>query len=149
MKRNRHKTILELIENEHIETQEQLTQRLCELHLATTQATVSRDIRELNLYKSLDADTGRYRYAAPDTTVTTASRLSSIFRDSVVSCDCAQNLVIIKTMPGLAGAAGAALDSSRNNDIVGTLSGDDTVFAAMRTASAARILAADILKLIG
>jgi len=147
MKQNRHRAILELIANEAVTKQEQLTQRLRDLRIPVTQATVSRDIRELGLYKSADAATGAYRYTAPESPAA-MSRLSAIFRDSARSCEQAQNLVVIKTMPGLASAAGAALDATRNEEIVGTLSGDDTVFVAMRTAAAAKVLTADIVRLI-
>ena len=146
MKQNRHRAILELISGEPIATQERLTERLREMRLPVTQATISRDIRELGLYKITDPATGAYRYAAPDSPA--PSRLNAIFRDSALSCDFAQNLVIIKTIPGLAGAAGAALDAARNNEIVGTISGDDTVFVALRTLSAARELSADIARMI-
>jgi len=140
--------ILDLIVNEVIATQEQLTQRLLEMRCPTTQATVSRDIRELGLHKTLDAASGLYRYAAPSDPIGASSRLNAIFREAVLACEHAQNLVVVKTMPGLASAAGAAIDALHHDDIVGTISGDDTVFVAMRNVAAAKKFALDIGNLI-
>ena len=148
MKQARHKIILDLIANEMIATQEQLTQRLQEMRCPTTQATVSRDIRELGLHKTLDAASGLYHYSAPTDPIGASARLNIIFREAVLSCESAQNLVVIRTMPGLAGAAGAAIDSLPYDGIAGTISGDDTVFVAMRNVAAAKKFTEDIGKLI-
>ena len=144
MKHERHRRILELIADERIETQEQLARRVGQVYMPVTQATMSRDIRELHLQKVLDAQTGTTYYAAPANGEAFSARLSSIFRDCVVGCSCAQNLVVVKTLPGMANAAGAAIDAANNKEIVGTLAGDDTVFVAMKTAQAAKLYADDI-----
>ncbi len=145
MKQQRHRKILELITNETIETQEQLTSRLRELGLPATQATISRDIHELHLHKALNSQTGTTHYVAPNAGESIASRLRGIFRDSVLSCHCAQNLVVIKTMAGLAGAAATAIDASHQRDILGTLAGDDTVFVAMRNTTAAKLYTEEVI----
>lgn len=133
MKNDRQAVLLEIITQETIETQEQLLDRLREKGFKSTQATVSRDIKELHLVKE-PVGQGRYRYAVSvhRTRLNFADKLRAIFRESVLSVDHAQNIVVIKTMPGLANAAAAALDGMRHADIVGTLAGDDTVLLIMR-----------------
>lgn len=133
MKFQRQAKILELIEHNEIETQEELSVRLCDLGYDTTQATVSRDIKELRLIKIL-SPSGKYRYATSTQEAETSfvTRLQNIFRECVTGVDCAQNIVVIKTLPALASAAAMAIDSMRVPKVVGTLSGDDTVFIVMR-----------------
>ena len=111
MKNDRQSMILEIISQENIETQEQLLERLQAKGIKSTQATISRDIKELHLIKE-PAGQGRYRYAvsAHRTKLNLADKLRTIFRESVLTVDNAQNIVVIKTMPGLASAACAALD---------------------------------------
>lgn len=149
MKRNRQAKILELIESKDIETQEQLLQELEACGFAATQATVSRDIKELHIIKELGAD-GAYRYSvSPKPAAAVCSeKLHSIFRQSVLHCDCAQNIVVIKTMPGLASGACSAMDSMHVENMVGTLAGDDTAFLLMRDAPSAAALCVDIRKQI-
>lgn len=134
MKFQRQARILDLIETQEIETQEELSEQLRTLGYNTTQATVSRDIKELRLIKILSAETGKYRYAAASTEVENSfsTRLRNIFRECVTDIDAAQNMVVIKTLPGLGQAAAMAIDAMRDRRVVGTLGGDDTVFVVMR-----------------
>ena len=149
MKPKRQSKILELIENQNIETQEQLLQELEQCGFTTTQATISRDIKELRVIKELGPN-GTYRYStAPKQAESSSlSRLNNIFRQCVIKCDHAQNIVVIKTMPGLASAACSAIDAMEMELIVGTLAGDDTAFLLMHDTVAASELCADIRKQI-
>lgn len=133
MKDDRQALILELIGEQLVETQEQLLELLQQRGVKCTQATISRDIKELHLVKEPSGQ-GSYRYAPSSRRprLNFADKLQTIFRESVLSVEHAQNLVVIKTMPGLANAAGAALDGMGHTDIVGTLAGDDTVLLVMR-----------------
>lgn len=133
MKFQRQAKILELIEHNEIETQEELSVRLRDLGYDTTQATVSRDIKDLRLIKIL-SPSGKYRYATSTQEAENSfvGRLQNIFRECVTSVDAAQNIVVIKTLPALASAAAMAIDAMRVPKVVGTISGDDTVFIVMR-----------------
>lgn len=144
MKMNRQARILELIENKNIETQEQLLQELEQFGFTTTQATISRDIKELRIIKELGPN-GTYRYSTAPKQLepTLTAKLNNIFKQSVISCDHAQNIVVIKTMPGLASAACSAIDAMNLEMIVGTLAGDDTAFLLMRDTSSAVSLCSD------
>lgn len=151
MKFQRQAKILELIDRFEIETQEDLTDHLRALGYNTTQATVSRDIKELRLIKSLSAETGKYKYTATGAGAgdSFTTRLRNIFRECVTEINAAQNMVVIKTLPGLGQAAAMAIDAMRAPEVVGTLGGDDTVFAVMQdNESAERFCrqAQDILK---
>ena len=151
MKFQRQAKILDLIDRFEIETQEELTDHLRALGYNTTQATVSRDIKELRLIKALSAETGKYKYTAATAGAADSftTRLRNIFRECVTEIDAAQNMVVIKTLPGLGQAAAMAIDAMRASGVVGTLGGDDTVFAVMRdNESAERFCqqARDILK---
>ena len=128
MKSKRQEKILELIADHSVQTQEQLLAELNEAGFSTTQATISRDIKQLHLMKAPDG-MGGYRYAvsAQMPKLNFEEKLQTIFRECVVSAENAQNLAIIKTMNGMANAAAFALDSMQDTDIVGTLAGDDTV----------------------
>ncbi len=139
MKNARQKKILEIIEERDIETQNQLIEALGEHGFKSTQATVSRDMRELRLVKEL-SKSGGYKYAAPAETGSPnyTDRLRTIFRESVTSCASAQNLVVLKTLPGLAPAACSAIDAMNIRELVGSLAGDDTAFLAMEDTAAAR-----------
>ena len=144
VKSNRQAVILEIISSEAIETQNQLMQALKERGIHTTQATLSRDIRDMHLSKEVAPD-GRYRYVtAKRDAGDHLERLQKIFRESVVSYDVAQNLLVIRTLPGLASAACSALDSIEVEGLVGTLAGDDTAFIAMRDNGAALTLYEEI-----
>ena len=141
MKDKRQSKILEIISKQNIETQNQLMDALLAEGVASTQATLSRDIKQLRLVKEL-AEDGSYRYAQPskDELTGRGDRLRTIFRQGVISFDTAQNLIVIKTLPGLANAAASALDSMELKDMVGCLAGDDTIFLAMRSNAAAEHL---------
>jgi len=132
--------ILEIISQENIETQEQLLSRLQERGISSTQATISRDIKQMHLIKE-PAGQGVYKYAVSGnrTKLNFAEKLRTIFRESITSIDYAQNIVVLKTLPGLASAAGSALDNMELSYMVGSLAGDDTAFLVMRdTESAAQ-----------
>lgn len=151
MKFQRQAKILDLIDRFEIETQEDLTAHLRALGYNTTQATISRDIKELRLIKTLSSETGKYKYTSSNAGATDSftTRLRNIFRECVTDIDAAQNMVVIKTLPGLGQAAAMAIDAMRAPDVVGTLGGDDTVFAVMRDNDSAQKFctqARDILK---
>ena len=132
MKSSRHAKILEIINRQPIETQDELLEALSREGCKVTQATISRDIKDLRLVKTLGSD-GRYRYtASQDNTVDIRSSFSHLLITSVLSIDRAQNIVVVKTLGGMANALCAALDSMANHAIVGTLAGDDTIFIACR-----------------
>lgn len=131
----RQSKILELIENNEIETQEELADYLKKLGIDVTQATVSRDIRELRLIKTL-AKSGKYKYVAMGQNVEgTTDRLIKIFKNSIVSVEVAGHLLVIKTLPGAAQISGSAVDSLGIEEIVGTIAGDDTIFIAVSDAN--------------
>ena len=138
MKSARQSKILEIISDRDIETQNQLMDALREAGVRSTQATASRDIKELRLVKELSPE-GRYRYVAAsrDEVADYGQRLRKIFRESVTSYACAQNIIVIKTLPGLAPAACATLDSMNIANLIGTLAGDDTAFLAMKDSASA------------
>lgn len=132
MKYSRHSKVLDLIEQNEIETQDELAVRLQAEGYKVTQATVSRDIKELRLIKVL-TKSGHYKYATikhQDNVIT--ERFVKIFRDSVIQIDNAMNIVVVKTLPGAAQAAAAALDSLDLKEVVGTIAGDDTIFIVAR-----------------
>lgn len=149
MKSGRQEKILEIIERENIETQNQLMDALSREGVKSTQATLSRDIRDLHLVKELSPE-GIYRYAtgSRDSIFDQDSRLKKIFRESVVEYAVAQNLVIIKTLPGLANAACSTLDSMEIPNLVGSIAGDDTAFVAMKDNAAAERFCSEIEKLL-
>lgn len=133
MKGLRHAKIKDLVETRVIETQEELAEELRREGIEITQATVSRDIKELMLIK-VPAGDGQYRYAFPkDKNVYfTQSRLARIFQDSVVAIDYSGNIVVLKTMPGTAQAVAAAIDNSKWTEIIGTVAGDDTILIVVK-----------------
>lgn len=132
MKTRRHFAIMEVIASKNVGTQEELCEILRERGYDVTQATVSRDIKELKLIKLPD-ELG-YHYAMPDTASPRISqdRLRRNFRETVVSIDRSENLVVIKTLPGTANAVASMIDAADNNDILGTLAGDDTILVVAR-----------------
>jgi len=129
MKNVRQEKLLQIISEEAIETQEQLLQRLNDLGIRSTQATISRDIKQLHLVKEPTGH-GTYKYAVSSSRarLNFADKLRTIFRESVVSVETAQNIVVLKTIEGMAQGAAFALDNMGDTDIVGTLAGDDTIF---------------------
>ncbi|MDR0951898.1 MAG: arginine repressor [Oscillospiraceae bacterium] len=145
MKSDRQKMIMEIITTKSVETQNQLIEELARAGVKSTQATLSRDVKELRLMKELLPD-GSYRYVAAEKAEEEdlSLRLEKIFRESVTSYKAAQNILVLKTLPGLANAACSALDSMDIGGLVGTLAGDDTAFIAMRDAQSASKLEAEI-----
>ena len=134
MKSKRQAEILRIIEDVDVETQDQLLSELRARGVTSTQATISRDIKELHLIKELTGY-GTYKYAVSGrkTSMNIAGRLRTIFKEGVTSFDRAQNIVVLKTMPGLASAACAAIDGMDIPSLVGSLAGDDTAILIMRT----------------
>lgn len=149
MKSGRQEKILEIIASKDVDTQSQLIDELLACGVKSTQATLSRDIKELRLVKELTS-AGKYRYVAASREEMTDFdlRLKKIFRESVTSYAIAQNILVIKTMPGLASAACAALDGMDVEGLIGTLAGDDTAFIAMRDREAAENLEREVEKLL-
>ena len=133
MKSNRHQKIIELVDNYEIETQEELADRLREEGFQVTQATVSRDIRALKLSK-VSCGNGRQKYVAikQDDTHLSAKYIR-VLKDGFVSMDKAQNILVIKTVSGMAMAVAAAVDAMEMEEIVGSIAGDDTIMVAVRT----------------
>jgi transcriptional regulator of arginine metabolism len=149
MKNRRQEEILRIVADMDVETQDQLLEQLKARGITSTQATISRDIKELHLIKEL-TKYGAYKYVVSErkTSLNFAGRLLTIFREGVTSFDVAQNIVVVKTMPGLAAAAGAALDGMDIPDMVGSLAGDDTVILIMRTNESAAEFCDEIHKLL-
>ena len=149
MKAQRQAKILEIISNTNVETQEQLLQELQAAGFSSTQATISRDIKELRVVKELSA-LGTYRYTVEEKEMPTtfSTRINTIFRECVTRYDYAQNIVVIHTLPGLAGAAASAIDAMNMSVVVGTLAGDDTVMVVMRDNNAAAVFCGEIAGLI-
>jgi len=149
MKKERQKAVLRVIAETDVETQNQLIEELAKVGIVSTQATVSRDIKELHLIKELTSR-GSYRYAVsdrPDTQNNTI-RLKAIFKESVISYANALNIVVIKTLPGLAPAACGAIDSMGIKNIVGSIAGDDTGFLAMNDVTAAEKFCKEIEEML-
>lgn len=133
MKSARHAKILELVRKNDIETQEDLSERLHMEGFAVTQATVSRDIRELKITK-VSGKGGRQKYVAlTEESSDIMEKYSRVFRDGFFSMDMAQNILVIKTVSGMAMAVAAALDHMDCTEIVGSIAGDDTIMCAVRT----------------
>lgn len=149
MKNARQAEILSIIQNTDVETQEQLLLHLKERGFNTTQATISRDIKELRLVKELTG-TGGYRYAANGHRNNTGAeaRLRNIFKEGFTSVDVAQNIIVLKTMPGLASAVCSALDGMEIAGMVGTIAGDDTGLLIMRDNASAQHFSSEIHNLL-
>jgi len=149
MKNARQSKIVSIIQEQDIETQHQLIEALRALGHNATQATVSRDIKELHLVKELTSR-GTYRYASGMSAdeINRSARLRAIFRESVTSCVSAQNIVVMKTLPGLAPAACSAIDSMEIRGLAGTIAGDDTAFLAMRDTEAAERFCIEIKEMM-
>ena len=132
MKTRRHKLIKELIENETIETQFQLTDELKKYGFDVTQATISRDIKELGLTKIL-TESGKYKYIHVEGGNNKIStKIINVFKESVISIESANNLMVIKTLVGSANAASILIDKLAMNEILGTIAGDDTLLIIAR-----------------
>ena len=149
MKSQRQAKIMEIISNRNVETQEQLLEELQNAGFRSTQATISRDIKELRIIKELTSF-GTYRYTASsaESTGTFSSKLNTIFRECITSYDYAQNMIVIRTLPGLASAAASAIDAMNMSVVVGTIAGDDTVFIVMRDNNSAAAFCGEIQNLL-
>ena len=132
MKQGRQSTILEIIENHDVETQEQLSEILGSMGFEVTQATISRDIKELKLVK-VQGEGGAYKYAvAGKGQLGKLDVFKRVFRDTVVSVEQAASLVVVRTMTGSANAAAEAIDEMDMPEVAGTLAGDNTIFIAVK-----------------
>ena len=148
MKVNRHAKIVELINKYQIETQDELAEYLNEAGFKVTQATVSRDIRDLKLTK-VPAENGRQKYAVLQSAQKgMTEKYVRILRDGFSSMDMAQNILVLKTVSGMAMAVAAALDAMNWNEIVGCIAGDDTIMCAVRTVDDTILLMEKIKKLL-
>ena len=140
---------MEIISNINVETQEQLLEKLQEAGFTSTQATISRDIKELRIVKELTSfGTYRYTTAAKEVPSSFSGRLNTIFRECVTDFDYAQNIIVIHTLPGLANAAASALDAMNMSVVLGTLAGDDTVMVVMRDNNSAAAFCGEIKSLM-
>lgn len=149
MKSKRHVKILELIQKNDIETQEELSDYLEREGYHVTQATVSRDIRELKLTK-VSLSNGRQKYVVlAENTEDMIQKYTRIFRDGFISMDMAQNILVIKTVSGMAMAVAAALDAMDCTEIVGSIAGDDTIMCAVRTVNDTVTLMERLRKIVG
>jgi len=130
----RHKKIVELIKDKEIGTQEALVEALEDAGFPVTQATISRDIKELGLIKAPDgAGTSRYILAGDSVNPLHEDRMKRLFRDAVISLDSSENLIIIKTLPGEAQGVASAVDHVGWPEIIGTVAGDDTILIVIKT----------------
>ena len=135
MKINRQRKIIELINKYDIDTQQELAQRLIDEGFEVTQATVSRDIRELNLTK-IAVDGNKQKYDIPASTMTSINaKYMGVLKDGIVSIECAGNIIVIKTISGMAMAVAAALDAVNHEEIIGTIAGDDTLMCVVKNAN--------------
>lgn len=133
MKTKRQSKILELIRKNDIETQEELLAYLLDAGFVVTQATVSRDIRDMKLTK-ISTDNGKQKYVAlNDMAENMSEKYVRVLRDGYISMDTAQNILVIKTVSGMAGAVCASIDAMNIPEIVGSIAGDDTIMCAIRT----------------
>ncbi len=148
MKIARHSKIIELIHRYDIETQEELAEKLNEEGFEVTQATVSRDIRELKLTK-LALDNGKQKYIIlQNQDVQMNDKYSRVLKEGYLSVDRAENILVVKTVSGMAMAVAAALDAMNWSEIVGCIAGDDTIMAAIRTKEDALIVMDKIRKIV-
>ena len=149
MKSQRQAKIMEIITNKNVETQEQLLQEPQSAGFNSTQATISRDIKELRIVKELTSF-GTYRYTAVTDELggTFSSKLNTIFRECITRFDYARNILVIHTLPGLASAAASAIDAMNMSVVLGTIAGDDTVFIVMRDNNAAAAFCGEIKNLL-
>lgn len=149
MKKSRHAKIVELIEKYDVETQEELADYLRESGFQVTQATVSRDIRELKLSKIPTGD-GKQKYVIlrqDDSHL--VDKYIRVLKDGLISMDMAQNILVIKTVSGMASAVAVAVDAMKFKEIVGSIAGDDTIMMAVRTVDETKIVMDKIHKMLG
>ena len=147
MKNARQQMILELIARYDIDTQETLIAKLNEVGFIATQTTVSRDIKQLKLVKGM-THKGTYKYIVPEAkSVGSASVLNSALTDSVVKIEAAENIVVVKTLPGMANAIGVCIDSLGEDCIVGSVAGDDTMLIIVKTVELAKTLETELMEI--
>lgn len=149
MKRDRHAMILNIIENNFVETQEELTRLLRENGFETTQATVSRDINDLRLVKNQGANGRLYYSTVKETNVVLPDRLVPVFEHAFVSSSSANNLIVLKTLSGMAQAVASAVDSMDIPDILGCVAGDDTILIVCKTQQNAEDISSTFRKIAG
>ena len=148
MKHSRQEKILQIINENTVETQEQLIEKLEEAGFNVTQATVSRDVRELKLTK-ISCGFGVYKYVVSSRdSHSHSAKFLNMLKEMVTAVDHAGNLVVVKTYPGMAQAAAAALDSMEYPEIIGSIAGDDTVMLVIRSAEATRAFSLELQGLI-
>lgn len=148
MKKSRRQKIMEIIEKESVATQEELVSRLREAGFAVTQATISRDIRELKLSKVPDG-TDRQKYALiRQEDEDLEDKYIRVLRDGFLSMDMAQNILVVKTVSGMAMAVAAAIDALRFSEVVGSIAGDDTIMVAVRTVEETETLVEKLHRMI-
>lgn len=147
MKSDRHAKIVELIGKYDIETQEELAEKLNQSGYNVTQATVSRDIRELKLAK-VQTGEKRQKYALLQKNDEMADKYIRVLKDGFISMDVAQNILVIKTVAGMAMAVAASLDALKWHEVVGCIAGDDTIMCAIRSAEEAKSVMGKIRKLV-
>lgn len=149
MKNARQTKILELIEKYEISTQEALIEKLAECGVESTQTTISRDIRQLRLIKG-PTGRGTYKYVSPDVRQgNDAVGHNSALIDSVLSFDHAQNIIVVKTMAGMANAIAVCIDSLKMNDIIGSVAGDDTILLVVRSIECAESVENELKRAFG
>lgn len=149
MKKVRHEMIIELVKNNIIDTQEDLAKLLIDNGFVVTQATVSRDIRELNLSK-VTYEKGKQKYIILETKDDKLEeKYARILRDGYISMDIAMNILVIKTVPGMAMAVAAAVDSMDWEEMVGSIAGDDTIMCAIRSLEEVESVIEKIHKVVG
>ncbi len=149
MKQDRHTVILRLISTEDIETQTQLAQRLAEMNIPVTQATISRDIKDLKLVKAPNGNGGSKYVVTEDAGGENISeRLSHIFINSVLSASYSNNIIVLRTLSGSANAAAEAVDSMNLPEILGTMAGDNTIFIVVKDSANAPKLTQRFLEML-
>lgn len=149
MKYDRHAKIIEIIKRHDIETQEELVEKLRKMGMEVTQATISRDIKELRLIKIMN-EKGRYKYAVINSSEGSISeKLLKVFRESFLTCDYANNIVVVKTLPGMAQAAASAIDSMKWAGVIGSIAGDDTIMIVCRAEKIAEELTEKFERMVG
>ncbi len=137
MKSMRHAAILRIISEREIETQDDLIAKLKENGFDVTQATVSRDIKQLGLVKTTDGE-GKYRYSAPHPSASGSdSKFKNILSEAIISSESAENMVVVKTYSGMANAAAASIDALASDKILGSIAGDDTILIVTKNDEAA------------
>ncbi|KAB2951690.1 arginine repressor [Heliorestis acidaminivorans] len=148
MKSKRHRTILDIIQSEPIRTQDELAQRLCDQGMEVTQATISRDIKELGLIK-VPVSKDESRYAPPAEPVAKPSpsdRLYGMLRDTITHIDASLNIIVVRTLPGHAHGVAAFFDSNPWPEVIGTVAGDDTILLVVKPPEAVERLVKEIKK---